>query len=79
MFLLVDGLFSFKNTDLNRVIKKMERYYNIDFGYSNPLDGTIKVSGKLDVTKERQEVFEYMTRLTGLEFEKINERRYEIK
>lgn len=77
--LWIDGLFSFTNTDLNRVIKKLERYYNIHFGYTNPLDGTIKVSGKLDVTKDRQEVFEYLTRLTGLEFEKINERRYEIK
>ena len=77
--LWIDGLFSFTNTDLSRIIKKMERYYNISFSYSNPLDGTIKVSGKLDVTKGKQEVFEYLTRLTGLEFEKINESRYEIK
>lgn len=77
--LWIGGLFSFTNTDLNRVLKRLERYYNIGFSYTDPLDGTIKVSGKLDVTKDREEVFEYLTRLTGLDFEKINERRYEIK
>jgi hypothetical protein len=77
--LWIDGLFSFTNTDLNRLVKKLERYYNISFNYSDPLDGTIKVSGKLDVTKGKKEVFEYLTLLTGLQFEKINERRYEIK
>lgn len=77
--LWIEGLFSFTNTDLGRLIKKLERYYNISFNYLDPLDGTIKVSGKLDVTKGKSEVFEYLTRLTGLEFEKINERRYEIK
>jgi transmembrane sensor len=77
--LWMDGLIQFENTDLNRVIKKLERYYNIDFAYTNPLDGMVKISGKLDVTTGKHEVFEYLTRLTGLEFEKINERRYEIK
>ncbi len=77
--LWIDGLFSFTNTDLNRLIKKLERYYNISFNYADPLDGTIKISGKLDVTKDKREVFEYLSRLTHLEFEKINERRYEIK
>ena len=76
--LWIDGLLQFENTDLNRVIKKLERYYNLSFNYTNPLDGMVKISGKLDVTTGKNEVFEYMTRLTGLEFEKINERRYEV-
>jgi hypothetical protein len=77
--LWTEGIFSFRNTDLSRLVKKLERYYNIRFDYANPLDGTTKVSGKLDVTKGQQEVFEYLQKLTGLQFSKINEWKYEIK
>jgi hypothetical protein len=77
--LWTEGIFSFLNTDLSRLVKKLERYYNIRFDYANPLDGTTKVSGKLDVTKGQQEVFEYLQKLTGLQFSKINEWKYEIK
>jgi ferric-dicitrate binding protein FerR (iron transport regulator) len=77
--LWVEGLFSFSNSDLSRVIKKLERYYSISFVFTNPPDALIKVSGKLDVNQDRKEVFKYLTDLTGLEFEKINERRYEIR
>lgn len=75
----VEGIFSFENTDLNRIVKKLERYYNIRFSYADPMDGTIKISGKLDVAKEQQEVFEYLERLTGLTFNKINDWKYVIK
>ena len=77
--LWIEGIFSFSATDLNRVIKKLERYYNISFHYTDPMDGTIKISGKLDVAKEQDEVFEYLERLTGLSFVKVNEKRYLIK
>jgi len=73
-----EGFFSFYNTDLSRVAKRLERYFNIRIFYDNPLDGTIKISGKLDVSKSKEEVFEYMTKLTGLNFTKINERSYRI-
>ena len=73
------GLFSFSNTDFNRITKKLERYYNIRFQYDNPFMGGIQVSGKLDVTKERAEVFKYLERLTGLQIIEINERNYVIK
>lgn len=77
--LWTEGIFSFSNTDLNRIVKKLERYYNIRFNYIDPMDGLIKISGKLDVAKEQQEVFEYLERLTGLTFKKINDRKYVIK
>ncbi|WP_372650319.1 FecR family protein, partial [Draconibacterium sp.] len=74
-----EGLLSFFDTDLNRIVKKLERYYNIRFEYSDPLDGTIKISGKLDVATDQQEVFDYLESLTGLAFVKINEWKYIIK
>lgn len=77
--LWTQGIFSFTNTDLNRLVKKLERYYNIRFQYADPLAGQTKISGKLDVSKDQAEVFEYMARLTGLQFVKINEWKYMIK
>ncbi len=77
--LWTEGLFNFSNTDLNRITKKLERFYNIQFQYDDPFKGGIQVSGKLDVTKERSEVFQYLERLTGLQIMEINERHYVIK
>ncbi len=74
-----DGLFSFSNTDLNRIMKKLERYYNIHFQFDDSLKGSIQITGKLDVTKEQSEVFEYLSKLTGLKFIKISDNRYLIK
>ncbi len=73
------GLFSFSNTDLNRITRKLERYYNIRFQYDDPFKGSIQITGKLDVTKEKDEVFEYLSKLTGLDFVKLNENNYGIK
>jgi transmembrane sensor len=77
--LWTEGLFSFTNTDFNRITKKLERYYNIQFQFDDPFKGGIQVSGKLDVTKDRAEVFKYLERLTGLQMIAVNERHYIIK
>lgn len=77
--LWIEGLFSFTNTDFNRITKKLERYYNIQFQYDDPFKGGIQISGKLDVTKDRNEVFQYLQRLTGLQIIKIDERNFLIK
>ncbi|MDX8339397.1 FecR domain-containing protein [Draconibacterium sp. IB214405] len=74
-----EGYLTFTNSDLNRVVKKLERYYNIHMRYDDPLDGSLRISGKLDISKDQDVVFEYMNSLTGLNFEKINERNYLIK
>ena len=77
--LWTEGLFSFTNTDFNRITKKLERYYNIQFQFDDPFKGGIQVSGKLDVTKDRAEVFKYLEKLTGLQVVALNERHYIIK
>ena len=77
--LWTQGLFKFSNTDLNRITKRLERYYNLTFEYEDPLSGTIQITGKLDVTQEMNEVFEYLSTLTGLEFIKVNGKQYLIR
>ncbi len=77
--LWTQGLFYFSDTDLNRITKKLERYFNIQFRYEDPLKGGTRISGKLDVAKECYEVFRYLERLADLQIIKINERHYVIK
>jgi ferric-dicitrate binding protein FerR (iron transport regulator) len=77
--LWIQGLFSFSNTDFNRITKRLERYYDINFQYDDPMKGTIQITGKLDVTQEQEEVFEYLEKLTGLQFLKVTEKQYVIK
>ena len=77
--LWIQGLFSFSNTDFNRITKKLERYYDINFQYDDPMKGTIQITGKLDVTQEREEVFGYLEKLTGLDFIKVTDKQYVIK
>jgi hypothetical protein len=37
--LWTEGLFNFSNTDFNRITKKLERYYNIQFQFDDPFKG----------------------------------------
>lgn len=73
------GLFCFSNADFNRIVKRLERYYNIRFQFDDPLKGSIQITGKLDVTKDKNEVFEYLSKLTGLDFMKMSDNNYLIK
>ncbi len=73
------GYLSFQNSDLSRIIKKLERYYNIHFKYNDPMDGTIKLSGKLDISKDRDQSLELISSLTKLKFIPVSEKTYLIK
>ncbi len=73
-----DGLFKFESTDLSRVVKKLERYYNIQFHYSKPLLGTIKISGKLELSENREEIINRMAVAASVSISKKEENYYEI-
>lgn len=77
--LWTEGLFYFSNTDLNRITKKLERFYNVQFHFNDPFQSGMKVSGKLDVSKDRSEVFHYLERLTALQIVEVSEKRFVIK
>jgi ferric-dicitrate binding protein FerR (iron transport regulator) len=74
-----DGLLSFENRDLNRVIKSLERYYDVNIQFENPMLGMVKISGKLDLKQNRNEVFEYLAKVSSTTFEKKDERNYKIR
>lgn len=77
--LWTEGLLSFENSDLNRVIKKIERYYDIVIQFENPLLGTMKISGKLDLKQDKEEIFEYISLVSSSTFEQIDKLHYRIK
>lgn len=73
-----DGLIKFSDEDLSRVIKQLERFYNISFGFNNPLIGSIKITGKLDLRENKEEVFKYISKVASVEIKKESEGRFRI-
>lgn len=74
-----DGLFKFESTDLSRVIKKLERFYNIRFNYRDPLLGTVKITGKLELGDNREEIINRVAVAASVKIEKKGEEYYEIR
>ena len=73
------GLLKFDDLEMCRVIKSLERYYNIQIHYSDRMVGLQRISGKLDFNKELEEVFEYLSKVSHTKFTKIDNRNYLIK
>ena len=73
------GLLSFEEIDFVRVIKKLERFYNISINFSDPQKEIIRISGKLDLKRSRKEVMEYLEKVSSSSFEQVNENQYTIK
>jgi hypothetical protein len=74
-----DGLCKFEGTDLSRIIKKMERFYNIRFQYSDPVLGTIKITGKLELNEDREEIINRIAVVASVKIKKIGDYLYEIE
>jgi len=73
------GLISFDDIDLNRVIQKVERFYNISINFSDPEKKIMRISGKLDLKQGRKEVMEYLEKVSLSRFEQVQEGKYTIK
>ena len=73
------GLISFEETDLIRITKRLERFYNISINFADPHLQIMRISGKLDLKKSRKEVMEYLEKVSLSKFEQINNNQYVIK
>lgn len=73
------GLLSFDDVDFNRILKKVERFYNITVDFSEPVLGTIRISGKLDLKQNKDEVLEYLEKVSLTNIEKVNDNQYMVK
>jgi len=73
------GLLSFNEADFNRVLKKVERFYNISIRFSDPTLGAIRISGKLDLKQKMSEVFEYLEKVSLTKIDKISDNQFVVR
>jgi len=76
--LWTEGLLKFESTDLSRVVKRLERYFNIRFRYEDPFLGGIKITGKLELTDSREAVLENVAAVASVKIIKTGDNYYEI-
>jgi len=73
------GILNFQSTDLNNIIIKVERYYNIKLLLENPTLGTRSITGKLMLKEEKERVLEVLASTARLELYKIDDNTYRLK
>lgn len=69
----IDGLYKFKNENLEQVFIKVGRYYNMTFVYqSEQIRNALPLSGKLDLKESFEEVMNALSKVAKIEY-KIEE------
>ena len=76
--LWTEGLLKFESTDLSRITKRLERFYNVRFQYAEPLLGGLRISGKLQLKEDFNEVCERVARAASVKINKKGDGLYEI-
>ena len=74
-----DGMLKFEDEDLELIMKKIERYYNLKITFSSPSKGRMKISGKLNLSDKPEDVFNYLSVLTKMKIEKLTNKNYQMK
>jgi ferric-dicitrate binding protein FerR (iron transport regulator) len=74
-----DGILRFENAEVNSLIIKVERFYNISLELKNPAIGKERITGKLDLNAGMPEVFEYITKMSHTQLKKINAVEYVLE
>ena len=73
------GFLNFESTDLNRIVKKLERYYNIRIRLDDPMLGMRSISGKLKLKENKENVLQVLANTASAELEKVNEYNYVLR
>jgi len=74
-----DRVLKFEDEELNLIAEKIERFYDLEILLDDPSKGKMKISGKLNLSEENAEVFNYLSVLTKMNFEKIGEKTFLLK
>lgn len=74
-----EGYLNFETLEMNRVVKKLERYYNIRIYFSDPLLGIRTITGKLKLKEEPERVLNVLAKTASVELIKINQSKYVLK
>ena len=65
-----EGMFNCEKQDLSRVIRRLERYYNKKIHIKDPLLGSYKISGKLDLKSDISEVLDVLQAFVPIDWGK---------
>ena len=74
-----DGILRFENAEVNSLIIKVERFYNISLELKNPEIGKERITGKLDLNAGMPEVFEYISKVSHAQIKKLNTAEYVLE
>lgn len=74
-----DGVFLFEGEELNRITKRLERYYNVVIDYEDSLKGTIEICGKLILSDDCETALNNIASTASVEVIKINTNKFLIK
>jgi len=72
------GILKFESTDLNRILKQVERFYNIRFHFSDPLLGGLRISGKLELNEDKDEICRRIATTASIKILKKGDDLYEV-
>jgi len=65
-----EGMLKFEKVDLIRAIKQIERYYNVEISLADPMIGSYKLSGKLDLKDDPEEVLNVIKLTVPIDWQK---------
>ncbi|MFA5327117.1 MAG: FecR domain-containing protein [Prolixibacteraceae bacterium] len=65
-----EGMLEFEKVDLVRALKQVERYYNVKIHLADPMIGSYKLSGKLDLKDVPEEVLNVIKLTVPIDWQK---------
>lgn len=71
-----EGYLNFESSDLNRIVKRLERYYNIKIILDDPMLGVRTITGKLHLRDETEYVLKVLAKTASAELNQLNETTY---
>ncbi len=74
-----EGYLNFEALALNRVTKRLERYYNIKIDINDPFLAMKTITGKLTLNEEPEKVLDVLAKTASIEIIKINQSKYILK
>jgi hypothetical protein len=76
--LWTSGVLKFESADLNQILKRVERFYNIRFHFTDPLLGGLLISGKLELNHDREEICQRLAIAASVKISKNGDDLYEV-
>jgi hypothetical protein len=74
-----NGYLNFDSSDLSRIAKKLERYYNIRILFEDPMLGIRSITGKLHLKDEKEYVLKVLAKTASADVKQLDENTFVMK